>query len=180
MRFFDDGLVLYALNTVDPHTMEKSLKRGLPEHKKLFLGRFWISKRDVTVEVNTSSTCYGLISLRNNEALQPGWNALLYHVFQARAIGCIRCWWLVWKAQHIEATFAFLYSFAALKCDRQSSCHENTRTCRSSILAAMELVLDISYLNCKLLGLFSADLFQLKLSSFVRIARWLRKRGGKV
>jgi hypothetical protein len=51
MRFFNDGRVLYALNTVHPEEMAKQLSHGLPEPKKLFEGRYVSTGSHVDVEV---------------------------------------------------------------------------------------------------------------------------------
>ncbi len=51
LRFFNNGSLLYALNTVHPYDMEKQLKLGVPEDRKIFFGYYKLSGRKVEVEV---------------------------------------------------------------------------------------------------------------------------------
>ena len=51
MRFFNNGTLLYALNTTHPKDMTRNLKLGLPEEKKIFLGYYDLVGRRLTVRV---------------------------------------------------------------------------------------------------------------------------------
>lgn len=51
MRFFNNGTVLYALNTTHPNDMSRNLKPGLPDDKKIYLGYYELTGRQLTVDV---------------------------------------------------------------------------------------------------------------------------------
>ena len=51
MRFFNNGTVLYAVNTISPKDMTQNLKAGLPIEKKIFLGYYELVGRKLTVQV---------------------------------------------------------------------------------------------------------------------------------
>jgi hypothetical protein len=51
MRFFDDGRVLYSLDTVEPDDMIKHLKKGIPIDKRVYEGKYTVTRREVNVEV---------------------------------------------------------------------------------------------------------------------------------
>lgn len=57
LRFFNNGSVLYALSTVEPHVMTRQLLSGLPEEKRIFLGHYTLRGRNLEIEV---TICYFL------------------------------------------------------------------------------------------------------------------------
>jgi hypothetical protein len=54
MRFFDDGRMLYSLDTVEPDDMAKHLVLGSEVPKKIFEGKYTLIGKQVHVEVNTT------------------------------------------------------------------------------------------------------------------------------
>ena len=57
MRFFNNGQMLYALNTVDPHEMANQLRNGTPEENKIYLGYYKLVGRNLEVEVRVIFLC---------------------------------------------------------------------------------------------------------------------------
>jgi F-box only protein C-terminal region len=51
MRFFDDGRMLYSLDTVEPEDMAKNLVLGTVVPKKIFEGKYTLVGKNVHVEV---------------------------------------------------------------------------------------------------------------------------------
>lgn len=51
MRFFEDGRVLYSLDTVDPWEIAKLLRPGKIVPKKVYEGRYFLVKNKLRVEV---------------------------------------------------------------------------------------------------------------------------------
>ena len=60
MRFFNDGRILYALNTVPPVDMARILQSGLPEDKKVHLGYYTLQGRKLEIEVTATPHCVNL------------------------------------------------------------------------------------------------------------------------
>ena len=71
MRFYNDGPVLYAMNTVHPKDMIKQLKSGLPEEKKRFRGSYTLTGRRLEVTV-ALHYCVMYFSLTIQDA-DDGW-----------------------------------------------------------------------------------------------------------
>lgn len=55
LRFFDHGRVLYSLDIVEPLEMVKLLAPAAPVPKRIFEGQYTIARREVTVEVCSTS-----------------------------------------------------------------------------------------------------------------------------
>lgn len=51
MRFFDNGRVLYSLDTVEPDEMEKHLQHGVGVPQRIFEGKYTLVGKSVFVEV---------------------------------------------------------------------------------------------------------------------------------
>lgn len=51
MRFFEDGRVLYSLDTLEPDDMAKILELGVSIPKRVYEGHYTLTRRDVVVEV---------------------------------------------------------------------------------------------------------------------------------
>ena len=51
MRFFDHGRMLYCLDIIEPNEMSKLLAPGNTVPKRIFEGRYTLSKQEVVVEV---------------------------------------------------------------------------------------------------------------------------------
>ena len=56
MRFFDDGRMLYSLDTVEPDDMAKHLTLGAVVPKKIFEGKYTLVGKTVHVEVREFSS----------------------------------------------------------------------------------------------------------------------------
>ena len=60
MRFFDDGRMLYSLDTVEPDDMAKHLILGTVVPKKIFEGRYTLVGKTVHVEVSYYSPYHNI------------------------------------------------------------------------------------------------------------------------
>ena len=56
MRFFDDGRMLYSLDTVEPEDMAKHLNLGTVVPKKIFEGTYTLVGKNVHVEVSSNGS----------------------------------------------------------------------------------------------------------------------------
>lgn len=56
MRFFDDGRMLYSLDTVEPEDMAKHLNLGVVVPKKIFEGTYTLVGKNVHVEVSSNGS----------------------------------------------------------------------------------------------------------------------------
>lgn len=61
MRFFDNGRMLYSLDTVEPDEMEKHLLHGVEVPQRIFEGKYVLVGRDVFVEVQEEGDDIGLL-----------------------------------------------------------------------------------------------------------------------
>jgi len=52
MRFLDHGRMFYSLDIVEPADVARSMGLATSVPKRIFEGRYTISRREVTVEVN--------------------------------------------------------------------------------------------------------------------------------
>lgn len=55
MRFFDNGRMLYSLDTVEPEDMAKHLALAIETPKKIFEGSYTLVGKKVHVEVSDSN-----------------------------------------------------------------------------------------------------------------------------
>ena len=55
MRFFDNGRMLYSLDTIEPEDMAKHLALATETPKKIFEGSYTLVGKKVHVEVSTSN-----------------------------------------------------------------------------------------------------------------------------
>lgn len=51
MRFYNDGHLLYAMNTVHPTDMARQLRPGVAEEKKIYVGTYTLTGRRLEVSV---------------------------------------------------------------------------------------------------------------------------------
>lgn len=71
MRFYNDGRMLYAMNTIHPHDMARQLKSGQPDEKKIYLGTYTLTGRRLEVSVQLHY-CVMFFSLSVQDA-DDGW-----------------------------------------------------------------------------------------------------------
>ena len=63
MRFLDHGRMFYSLDIVEPSDVARSMALAASVPKRIFEGRYTISRREVTVEV-MSRACLELVWIK--------------------------------------------------------------------------------------------------------------------
>lgn len=77
-RFFNDGHVLYSLDVIEPYDIIKVMERGVPIPKKVFAGRYTLTRNELRVEVRLHycSMAFDLLLLDGDDGFQGKHNML--------------------------------------------------------------------------------------------------------
>jgi len=69
MRFFNDGLMLYSMDIADPYDMARVLETGVPIPKRVFVGNYCLSGRElaVTVQMHYATMYFKLLVLDGDD-----------------------------------------------------------------------------------------------------------------